>query len=35
MDRLQKLASNMGARIIVQHDPADISRLAIFPEASR
>ena len=35
MDRLQKLAANIGATIIVQHDPADISKLATFPEASR
>jgi N-acyl homoserine lactone hydrolase len=35
MDRLQKLAANVGATIIVQHDPVDISKLATFPEASR
>lgn len=35
MDRLQKLAANTGATIIVQHDPADISKHATFPEASR
>lgn len=35
MDRLQKLAANLGATIVVQHDPADISKLATFPEASR
>jgi N-acyl homoserine lactone hydrolase len=35
MDRLQKLATNLGATIIVQHDPADIPKLATFPEASR
>ncbi|NII60019.1 N-acyl homoserine lactonase family protein [Sphingomonas aerolata] len=35
MNRLQKLATNLGATIIVQHDPADISKLATFPEASR
>ncbi|UYY57126.1 N-acyl homoserine lactonase family protein [Sphingomonas sp. S2-65] len=35
MDRLQKLASNLGATIIVQHDPADVPKLATFPEASR
>jgi N-acyl homoserine lactone hydrolase len=35
MDRLQKLAANVGATVIVQHDPADISKLATFPEASR
>jgi len=35
MDRLQKLASNLGATIVVQHDPADIPKIATFPEASR
>ncbi|WP_232090588.1 N-acyl homoserine lactonase family protein [Sphingomonas sp. HMP9] len=35
MDRLQKLASNIGATIIVQHDPSDLHKLAAFPEASR
>lgn len=35
MDRLQKLAANFGATIIVQHDPADIRKLARFPAASR
>lgn len=34
MDRLQKLAANTGARIIVQHDPADIGKLARFAESS-
>lgn len=35
MNRLQKLASNLDATIIVQHDPADIPKLAAFPKASR
>ncbi|MEG8041927.1 N-acyl homoserine lactonase family protein [Sphingomonas sp. LR59] len=35
MDRLQKLAANLGATIIVQHDPSDVSKLATFPVASR
>ncbi|MFV0625264.1 N-acyl homoserine lactonase family protein [Sphingomonas sp. ac-8] len=35
MDRLQKLAAKIGATIIVQHDPADIPKLATFPTASR
>jgi N-acyl homoserine lactone hydrolase len=35
MDRLQKLALNLGATIVVQHDPADIPKLAAFPEPSR
>lgn len=35
MDRLLKLAANIGAMIIVQHDPADIGKLAHFPAPSR
>ena len=35
MDRLQTLAKTIGATIIVQHDPADLSKLATFPEASQ
>lgn len=35
MDRLQQLAKASGATIIVQHDPADVAKLAGFPQASR
>ncbi|WP_404337852.1 N-acyl homoserine lactonase family protein [Sphingomonas sp. MMS12-HWE2-04] len=35
MNRLQNLSRNVGATIIVQHDPADIGKLARFPKASR
>lgn len=35
MSRLQTLAKTIGATIIVQHDPADLSKLATFPEASQ
>jgi glyoxylase-like metal-dependent hydrolase (beta-lactamase superfamily II) len=35
MDRLRRLANTIGATIIVQHDPADVARLARFPMASR
>jgi glyoxylase-like metal-dependent hydrolase (beta-lactamase superfamily II) len=35
MDRLQRLAANTGATIIVQHDPADVGKLARFPEPTR
>lgn len=35
MNRLQKLSRNVGATIVVQHDPADIGKLARFPMASR
>ena len=34
-DRLRSIARNLGARIVVQHDPADIGTLATFPQASR
>jgi glyoxylase-like metal-dependent hydrolase (beta-lactamase superfamily II) len=35
MDRLSRLAKTLKARIIVQHDPADVGVLATFPAASR
>ncbi|MBI1686017.1 N-acyl homoserine lactonase family protein [Caulobacter hibisci] len=35
IDRLAQLAAALKARIIVQHDPEDVPRLARFPEASR
>lgn len=35
MDRLQRLAKTIGATIVVQHDPADVAKLAPFPQASR
>lgn len=35
IDRLAQLATTLKARIIVQHDPDDVRKLARFPEASR
>lgn len=35
MDRLRRLAENIQATIVVQHDPADIGKLARFPQPSR
>lgn len=35
MERLRQMAVTIGATTVVQHDPADIPRLAAFPEASR
>ncbi len=35
MDRLRRLAVTIGAMIIVQHEPADIARLARFPKGTR
>lgn len=35
MDRLRRLAAAIRAKIIVQHEPADIGKLARFPDAAR
>jgi N-acyl homoserine lactone hydrolase len=35
MDRYDRIARNLGARTIIQHEPADIGRLPAFPEAAR
>jgi hypothetical protein len=35
MDRFDKLARNLKAKVIIQHEPADISKLPPFPEAAR
>jgi N-acyl homoserine lactone hydrolase len=35
MDRLERLARNLNARLIIQHEPADIAKLPAFPEAAR
>lgn len=35
MDRFDRIARNLGARVIIQHEPADIARLPAFPEAAQ
>ncbi|MGZ8362101.1 MAG: N-acyl homoserine lactonase family protein [Allosphingosinicella sp.] len=35
MDRFDRLARNLRARIIIQHEPADVTSLPAFPEAAR
>jgi N-acyl homoserine lactone hydrolase len=35
MDRFDRIARNLGARVIIQHEPADIGKLPPFPEAAR
>lgn len=35
MDRYERIARNLGARTIIQHEPADIGRLPAFPEPGR
>jgi N-acyl homoserine lactone hydrolase len=35
MDRYDRIARNLRARTIIQHEPADIAKLPAFPEAAR
>jgi glyoxylase-like metal-dependent hydrolase (beta-lactamase superfamily II) len=35
MDRLDRLGRNLHARIVIQHEPADVAKLPLFPEAAR
>ena len=35
MDRFDRIARNLGARVIIQHEPADIAKLPAFPQAAR
>lgn len=34
-DRFKKMAENLGATVIIQHEPADVAKLPTFPEAAR
>ena len=34
LDRFKKLADNLGATVIIQHEPADINKLPAFPQAA-
>ena len=34
-DRFEKLAKNVGAKIIIQHEPDDIAKLPAFPKAAQ
>jgi len=34
LDRFKKLADNLGATVIIQHEPADIKKLPAFPQAA-
>ena len=34
MDRFDRLARNLHARVVIQHEPADVARLPAFPEAA-
>jgi N-acyl homoserine lactone hydrolase len=35
MDRFDRLARNLHARVIIQHEPADVARLPAFPASAR
>jgi glyoxylase-like metal-dependent hydrolase (beta-lactamase superfamily II) len=35
MDRFDRLARNLRARVIIQHEPADVGKLPAFPEPAR
>lgn len=35
MDRFDRIARNLNARVIIQHEPADVGKLPAFPEAAR
>lgn len=34
LDRFKKLADNLNAKVIIQHEPADIKKLPAFPQAA-
>ena len=34
MDRFERLATNLKAKVIIQHEPADIAKLPAFPKAA-
>jgi glyoxylase-like metal-dependent hydrolase (beta-lactamase superfamily II) len=35
MDRFDRIARNLGARVIIQHEPADIGKIPAFPKAAQ
>lgn len=35
MDKFEALAKQTGAKVIIQHEPADVGKLPVFPEAAK
>jgi glyoxylase-like metal-dependent hydrolase (beta-lactamase superfamily II) len=35
MDRFDRIGRNLKAKVIIQHEPADIAKLPAFPKAAR
>jgi N-acyl homoserine lactone hydrolase len=33
-DRFDRIARNLGAKVVIQHEPADIAKLPAFPQAA-
>jgi N-acyl homoserine lactone hydrolase len=33
-DRFDRIARNLGAKVIIQHEPADVAKLPAFPQAA-
>jgi hypothetical protein len=34
MDKFEALAKQLGAKVIIQHEPADVAKLPPFPKAA-
>ena len=32
LDRFRKIAANLDAEVIIQHDPRDVAKLPVFPQ---
>ena len=35
MDRIKKIAANLKATVVIQHDARDIGKLPAFPDAAK
>jgi glyoxylase-like metal-dependent hydrolase (beta-lactamase superfamily II) len=35
MDRIRKLAANLHAKVVIQHEPADVAKLPAFPDSAQ
>lgn len=35
LDRIKQIQKNLGATVVIQHDPRDVGKLPAFPAAAR
>ena len=35
MDRFDRIAANLKAKVVIQHEPADIAKLPAFPKGAQ